>query len=83
VPNTRSRSAATGRAEASGFLLMTRLIAITSQWGIGELVGEVLRENEPMLRMCSELGFVITPDLSNPPLVLVRKRLEMPQANGA
>jgi GNAT superfamily N-acetyltransferase len=58
-----------------GFLLMTRLIAIASQWGIGELVGEVLRENEPMLRMCSELGFVITPDLSNPPLVLVRKRL--------
>jgi acetyltransferase len=66
-----------------GFLLMTRLIAIASQWGIGELVGEVLRENEPMLRMCSELGFVITPDLSNPPLVLVRKRLEMPEANGA
>ena len=66
-----------------GFLLMTRLIAIARQWGIGELVGEVMRENEPMLQMCRELGFVITPDLSNPPLVLVRKSLEMPQANGA
>ncbi len=66
-----------------GFLLMTHLIAIARQWGIGELVGEVMRENEPMLQMCREFGFVITPDLSNPPLVLVRKSLEMPQANGA
>ena len=48
-----------------GFLLMTRLIAIASQWGIGELVGEVMRENEPMLKMCRELGFVITPELDN------------------
>ncbi|MBV8507063.1 MAG: GNAT family N-acetyltransferase [Alphaproteobacteria bacterium] len=62
-----------------GFLLMTRLIAIARQWGIGELVGEVMRENEPMLQMCRELGFVITADLSDPPLLLVRKRLEMPQ----
>jgi acetyltransferase len=66
-----------------GFLLMTRLIAIARQWGIDELVGEVMRENEPMLQMCRELGFVITPDLSNPPLVLVRKSLDMPHTNGA
>jgi acetyltransferase len=66
-----------------GFLLMTRLIAIARQWGIGELVGEIMRENEPMLQMCRELGFVIAPDPNNPPLVLVRKRLEMNQANGA
>jgi hypothetical protein len=59
------------------------LIAIARQWGIGELVGEVMRENEPMLQMCRELGFVITPYLSNPPLVFVRKSLELPQANGA
>ena len=31
---------------------MTRLIDIASQRGIGELVGEVLPENEPMLQMC-------------------------------
>ena len=35
-----------------GYLLMTRLIDIARQCGIGELVGEVLRENEPMLDMC-------------------------------
>jgi acetyltransferase len=66
-----------------GFLLMTRLMEIARQWDIGELVGEVMRENGPMLQMCRELGFVITPDLSNPSLVLVRKSLEIPQANGA
>jgi acetyltransferase len=66
-----------------GFLLMTRLMAIAGQWGIGELVGEVMRENEPMLQMCREFGFVITPDPDDPPLFLVRKRLVIPQANGA
>jgi acetyltransferase len=44
-----------------GYLLMNRLIEIARQRGIGELVGEVLHENEPMLRMCRELGFAICP----------------------
>ena len=65
-----------------GFLLMNRLIVIAGQWGIGELVGEVLRENQPMLQMCRELGFAIAPDPNNPPLVLVRKRLKTPRSNG-
>ena len=65
-----------------GFLLMNRLIAIARQWGIGELVGEVLRENGPMLQMCRELGFAITPDPNNPPVVLASKRLAMPKASG-
>lgn len=61
---------------------MNRLIAIARQWGIGELVGEVLRENGPMLQMCRELGFAITPDPNNPPVVLASKRLAMPKASG-
>jgi acetyltransferase len=65
-----------------GFLLMSRLIDIARHWRIAELVGEVMRENEPMLQMCRELGFVNTPDLSDTSLVLVRKSLEMSQANG-
>ena len=44
-----------------GYLLMTRLIEIARQCGIGELVGEVLRENGPMLQMCRELGFADCP----------------------
>ena len=43
-----------------GFALMTRLIEIARQRGIGKLTGEVLLENEPMLQMCRELGFGIT-----------------------
>jgi acetyltransferase len=63
-----------------GFLLMNRLIAIAQQWGIGELFGEVLRENEPMLQMCRELGFAIVPEPDNSSVVLTSKRLAMPGA---
>jgi acetyltransferase len=54
---------------------MKRLIDIAGQRGIGELVGEVLRENEPMLQMCRELGFTIAPDARDPNVMLVRKQL--------
>ena len=49
-----------------GYLLMNRLIAVARQRGIGELVGDVLRENEPMLRMCRELGFTIATQPADP-----------------
>jgi acetyltransferase len=58
-----------------GFLLMNRLIAVARQYGIGELVGEVLRENAPMLAMCRELGFTEAADPDDPKLLRVRKRL--------
>jgi len=58
-----------------GYLLMKRLIYIAGQRGIGELVGEVLRENEPMLQMCRELGFTIVSDPRDANLMLVRKQL--------
>src|SRR5215831_1025821 len=58
-----------------GYLLMTRIIDIAGRRGIGELVGEVLRENEPMLQMCRELGFSIAPDPSDSAVMLVRKGL--------
>jgi len=58
-----------------GYLLMRRLIDISRQRGIGELVGEVLRENEPMLQMCRELGFTITREPRDQTIILVRKQL--------
>jgi acetyltransferase len=61
-----------------GYLLMTRLIGIAKQRGIAELVGEVLRENGPMLQMCHELGFEIARDPSDPSVMQVRKRLASP-----
>src|SRR6516165_7740615 len=62
-----------------GYLLMTRLIDVARQRGIGELTGEVLLENEPMLQMCRELGFGITAHPNDPSIVLVGKKLAMRQ----
>ena len=58
-----------------GYMLMTRLIDIARQRGVGEFVGEVLRENEPMLQMCRELDFTIAPEPTDPAVVQVRKKL--------
>jgi acetyltransferase len=58
-----------------GYLLMTRLIDIARQRGVRELVGEVLRENEPMLSMCRELGFAVTNEPGDPVIVMVSKTL--------
>jgi acetyltransferase len=58
-----------------GYLLMTRLIDIARQCGIGELIGEVLRENDRMLEMCRALGFQIAPDPQDGAVLRVRKRL--------
>ncbi|MBV8936987.1 MAG: GNAT family N-acetyltransferase, partial [Alphaproteobacteria bacterium] len=65
-----------------GYLLMTRLIDVARQRGIGELVGEVLRENEPMLQMCRELGFSIALDPNDPGLMLVGKSLAESSRHG-
>jgi acetyltransferase len=54
---------------------MTRLIGIARQRGVGELVGEVMRENKPMLEMCRELGFSIVSQPADPAVMLVRKIL--------
>jgi len=43
-----------------GYLLMSRLIDVARMRGIGSLVGDVLRENEPMIQLCRSLGFVFT-----------------------
>jgi acetyltransferase len=58
-----------------GYLLMTRLIAVAREWQIGELVGHVLRENQPMLRMCRELGFSIATERTDANVMRVRKVL--------
>jgi len=58
-----------------GYVLMNRLIEIARQRGVGELVGEVLRENQPMLAMCRELGFAVEPDPAEPGVERVKKAL--------
>ena len=58
-----------------GYLLMTRLIDVARQWRIGELAGQVLRENKPMLDMCRELGFSIATERGDATVMRVRKVL--------
>jgi acetyltransferase len=58
-----------------GYLLMTRLIAVAQEWGVGELVGQVLSENNRMLALCQELGFSIAADPNDPRIMQVRKVL--------
>jgi acetyltransferase len=58
-----------------GYLLMTRLIAVAREWRVGELVGQVLHENRPMLAMCRELGFSTETDPKDATVVQVRKLL--------
>lgn len=60
-----------------GYLLMNRLIEVARQSGIGELVGEVLAENKPMLEMCRELGFAITTNPNDATLMAVHKSLSL------
>ena len=58
-----------------GYLLMTRLIDIARRRGIGEIVGEVMPENTPTLRMYRELDFTIGPAPTDPSVMQARKKL--------
>ncbi|MGO8917284.1 MAG: GNAT family N-acetyltransferase [Stellaceae bacterium] len=58
-----------------GFLLMSRIIDIARRRGIGEIIGDVLHENAPMLKLSQSLGFRLTTHPDDPELVRVRKVL--------
>lgn len=61
-----------------GYLLLTHLIEVAREAGIGELFGDVLHENRPMLDMCRALGFSLTANPSDPALTTARKELSQP-----
>jgi len=42
-----------------GSLLLRRLIDHARGQGIRELFGEILRDNEPMLKLCRAMGFTV------------------------
>jgi acetyltransferase len=64
-----------------GYLLLTRLIEVARERGIGALTGAVLHENRAMLQMCRELGFTIAADPDDAGLVRVTRSLQ-PSATG-
>ena len=47
-----------------GWLLMRRMIGYARVIGLDRVHGQVLAENTTMLRMCTELGFQITDDVT-------------------
>ena len=51
-----------------GNLLMRRIIGYARARGVGEIYGEVLQENKPMLRLNRTLGFAIHADPDDPGL---------------
>lgn len=63
------------RGLGMGERLMRRIIDYARQRGLREVVGEVLRENEAMLRLNQALGFRIEPDLDDDDLMYVGLRL--------
>lgn len=57
-----------------GRLLMEEIIAYADGLGIGEIWGEVLAENRPMLGLVRKLGFSVAPDFDEPGVMRVRRR---------
>ncbi|CAK0752280.1 Peptidyl-lysine N-acetyltransferase PatZ [Azospirillaceae bacterium] len=58
-----------------GHLLMGKIIEHAKARGIGEIYGEVLRENANMLNLCRDLGFSRQDNCDEPGVVEVRLKL--------
>jgi acetyltransferase len=63
------------KGEGFGRLLLEEIIAYAAKRGIGEVWGEVLAENAPMLGLVRKLGFIIRQSDEDPSLMIVAKRL--------
>ena len=59
-----------------GILLMRRIIDYARARGIRQLIGDVLRENRTMLKLCQVLGFTTERDPDDLEIVKVRLRLD-------
>jgi len=59
-----------------GILMMRRIIDYARKRGIGEIFGDVLRENITMLRLCEVLGFTRKSTPDDPELMRVTLKLD-------
>jgi acetyltransferase len=59
-----------------GPMLMRRMIDYAKRRGIRELYGDVLRENEPMLKLNRAMGFTVKNDADDPNLIHVSLALQ-------
>ena len=58
-----------------GRQLMQRLISIARDRGLEIMEGDVLAQNNKMLRLCTSLGFRAEHDSDDPEVVVVRQHL--------
>jgi acetyltransferase len=58
-----------------GPMLLRRIIEYARGRGIGEIFGEVLDENEAMLRLCRAFGFTVRAERDDPGIMYVSLRL--------
>ena len=76
---TRAEYAGAVRSDLKGLglgrLLLEEIIEYCRQRGIGEIWGEVLAENDAMLRLVRRLGFSVKADQQDPSVMLVSKAL--------
>jgi acetyltransferase len=63
------------KGEGLGRLLLEEIVECCRRRGIGEIWGEVLRENAPMLGLVRKLGFSIKVDPDDPSVMIVSKPL--------
>jgi len=59
------------KGQGLGNLLMREILTYAKERGVGEVFGEVLRENTGMLGLCADLGFRREPDPDDASLVRV------------
>ncbi len=64
-----------------GRRLMEFMIDRGRERGIPEIVGDVLRENIPMLRLCNDLGFETQVSRDDPAMIRVRRQLSAAAAD--
>ena len=73
--NERAEFAILLRGDMTGMgigpMLMRRIIDYAKNRGVGELFGEVLAENRPMLRLCQAFGFTKRRDPDEPGVLVV------------
>jgi acetyltransferase len=64
------------KGQGFGYFLMNKIIAYARARGVRRLYGDVLRENESMMKMCREFGFAFHPVAEDGEIVRVELDLQ-------
>lgn len=70
------------KGKGLGYQLMREILSHAVKRGLGRVFGDVMRENGPMLRLCEDLGFKVTPGSEDPSVMRVVIDLGAQSADG-